>query len=292
MSKFFKEPLVQFLVGGLLLYAVITTVGPADTEDNPYIIPVNDNALLLYLQYQDKAFDTAGARKTLAALDAVARKRLEANYIRDEVLVREAKALGLNNNDEVIRRRLIQKMDFIVQGFAPVDQTIEASELEAHFAANIDLYKIEAEATFTHIFFSNEKRGTAEAVQAAQDLLPRLNSKATPFEKAGSYGDRFYFLRNYVKRPKRLISDHFGIEMTDQLFSHTPSNEWLGPFTSQYGTHLLLVRAIKPARAPDLAEVADRVLADLKRERLDAARVTAISKLAEKYTLQHSKAGK
>ena len=288
MPKIFKDPLMHFLVGGLLLYGLITTLAPAAKYSDPSVIHVNDETLLLYLQYQDKAFDTPGARSALAALSHEARARLEADYIRDEVMVREAKELGLAANDEVIRKRLIQKMDFIMQGFAPVDQTIETSALENHFAANADLYRIDAEATFTHIFFNSEKHGATEALAAAKALLPQLNSKPVPFEEAGAYGDRFYFLRNYVKRSKKLVTDHFGSEMIDKLFANIPSGQWLGPFTSQYGAHLVLLRELKPPRTPVLADVADQVLADVRRERLDAARAAAVAKLTKKYTLQRS----
>ena len=292
MPKTLREPLVHFFIGGLFLYAVITALGPAATEGDASVIPVNDEALVLYLQYQDKAFDTPGAVKALAAMDIAARARLEADYIRDEVMVREAKALGLARNDEVIRRRLIQKMDFIMQGFAPIDQAIENNELNAYFTANTDLYKIGAEASFTHIFFNGEKRGAAEALAAAKALLPQLNGAAVPFEKAGAYGDRFYFLRNYVKRSRKLIADHFGNEMTTKVFANTASNQWIGPFISQYGAHLLLLREKTPPRAPALAEVSDQVLADIRRERTDKARAAAVGKLTKKYTLQRSKVEK
>jgi peptidyl-prolyl cis-trans isomerase C len=288
MPKLIKEPLVQFLIGGIFLYSLLAVFSAPVTEEDHYIIPVNESALLRYLQFQDKAFDSGGAKAALAAMDTTARDRLKADYIRDEVLVREAISLGLDKNDAVIRGRLIQKMDFILQGFMPPKQTIDDAEIAAYFKANSQNYQVDATATFTHVFFSKEKRGEVDAMQAAQNLLPLLNRGAVPFEKSGAYGDRFYFLRNYVTKPKRLLSDHFGSEMTAGIFAATPSDRWIGPFTSQYGTHLLLLRALAPSRTPRLAEVQGRVLDDLKRERRDGVRLKAITKLTKKYTLKHS----
>jgi peptidyl-prolyl cis-trans isomerase C len=287
MRKLIKEPLVQFLIGGLFLYLALAAFGPDSKEDDSYVIPVNDTALLLYLQYQDKAFDTASAKAALSALEADGRKRLEEEYVRDEVMVREAFALGLNDNDEVIRRRLIQKMDFIVQDTSPANETITDAEIESYFSKNKSHYMLDAEATFTHIFFSKERHGEAVAQQMALDLMPRLQKDTIPFEKAGEYGDRFYFLRNYVKRPQSFIADHFGIEMTEALFNNSVQNQWIGPFTSKYGSHLLMVRETQPERTPTLTDTIDTVRSDLLRERRDTARAGAIAKLQEKYRLQY-----
>jgi len=291
MPKLLKEPLFQFMIGGLFLYLMLAAFGPVVRENDPYVIPVNDDALLLYLQYQDKAFDTAGARKALNSLDAGSRVQLEQDYIRDEVMVREALALSLDTNDEVIRRRLILKMDYIVQGFGSGPQATAQKEIDAYFAAHRDAYQIEAEATFTHIFFNAEKRGAGEARQAAQDLLKTLNHDTVPFEQAGNYGDRFYFLRNYVTRPQRLVSDHFGAEMTEKIFEKIPSNQWIGPFTSKYGTHLLMIRHIAPGRSAELSEVRGLVTADLEREYQDKTRRAAIEKLTKKYTILRGEDG-
>ena len=288
MLKFIKEPLVQFLIGGAFFYAALSTFGLAEQDDDPHKIPVNDAALQQYLQFQDKAFNRAAAEKSLAILDAEARQQLEADYIRDEVMVREAVALGLDANDEVIRRRLIQKMDFILQGFSPTGEIVTAADIAAYFNQNADLYVLDADATFTHIFFNSEKRGSEDALNAANQLLPQLNRDAVPFEKAGNYGDRFYFLRNYVKRSRQLVTNHFGFDMTSDLFQRSPSDQWLGPFVSKYGAHLVLLRALNLARAPELAEVQDQIISDIRRDRSDTARRAAVAKLAKKYTVTRS----
>jgi len=291
MVKLLKEPLVQFLIGGFFLYGALGFMGANSPAGNdPYRIEINDQVLALYLQYQDKAFDTATAQKALSALAPEARARLAEEYIRDEVMVREAVALGFDQNDEVIRGRLIQKMDFIVQGFAGVETAITEEQIEAFFVANQADYLLSAQATFTHIFFSGERRGTAEALGAASMLLPSLNDRQIPFENAGEYGDRFYFMRNYVTRPREFIASHFGTAMTDQVFT-ADAGLWVGPFASKYGAHLILLRDKQEAKVPLLADVAGRVLEDLRRNQGDFGRARAIKKLTEKYTLNYSPNG-
>jgi len=289
MRKLVKDPLLQFMLIGFLFYGVFTLFAPESQQANdPTIITINDEALLRHLQAQDKVFDRTSATKTLAALDTESRTRLEDEFIRDEIMVREAIKLGFDQDDEVIRGRLIQKMDFIMQGFAATDNTVTEPELLTFFARHKQDYRREAEATFTHVFFSTKTRTLAEATSAASELLTTLNQTSVPFEKAGEYGERFYFLRNYVKRPKRLISDHFGPEMTADIFTQTANGKWAGPLLSQYGVHLVMVRTITPERDPDMAEVADQILANIRRANSDKARAKALQKLMEKYTIERT----
>jgi len=286
MVQVFKQPLVQFLVGGALFYLALTAFGPSENEgDNSYLIVVDDPALLLYLQYQDKAFDTPQARQILSSLDDVERARLEAEYIRDEIMVREAISLGLDQNDDVIRQRLIQKTDFIFQGFGDEKADLTNADIEAYYSANSDRYVQPAQATFTHIFFNSRDRGPEEAQRDAEATLVQLNSAQVSFEQAGQHGDRFFFLRNYVERSDRLVTDHFGSDMAAHIFSAEPNSSWIGPFQSKYGFHLVMMRGKQPAQTLPLENVADQVLADMERDRLDAARLAAYQRAAEHYTI-------
>jgi len=291
MSKLLKEPLLQFLAIGAIFYLVLSALGPEEEDTDAYTIPVNDEALLLYLQYQDKAFDTASATAILSGLDETARAQLTEDYIRDEIMVREALALGLNNNDEIIRGRLIQKMDYILQGFSPSEISFSEAEVQTYFEAHKESYREAAKATFTHVFFNKETRGTSEAIAAAGETLGQLNSQNVPFEKAGEYGDRFFFLKNYVNRPQGMITAHFGSEMAEKIFTASPSTTWIGPLPSAYGSHLVLVREITPSRVPALDEAVQQVINDMRRAKLDEARRTSLETLKEKYEISYTEGG-
>lgn len=289
MSKFFKEPLLQFVLGGALLYISLSLFAPEQgIDDDPLLIHLDEGRLLTYLQYQDKAFDADQARRILDSIDDNARQQLENEYIRDEIMVREALALGLDQNDDVIDQRLIQKMDFIFQGFTEPDQNISEAELSAHFDANKLAYTEEAEATFTHVFFNTNEQTIEDANTRADEVLKTLLDSNVPFEGAGKFGDRFYFLKNYVNRPERMIKTHFGEATAAEIFNPKAFNTWFGPLKSEYGLHLFLVRGIKPARIPELSEVTDQVQSDLLRERRDAIRREAFEKVAQKYTVQYA----
>lgn len=286
MAHLIRQPLVQFLIGGALFYAALTAFGPNENEgENDYLVMVDDPALLLYLQYQDKAFDTKQAQLLLSSLDEVGRTRLVTEYVRDEIMVREAISLGLDQNDDVIRQRLIQKMDFIFQGFGGEEAEITDAAIQAYYTANRERYVQPKQATFTHVFFNGRDRGVEEAKRDAETTLSELNAGQVSFEQAGKYGDRFFFLRNYVERSDRLIADHFGPEMAEQIFATQPEARWIGPLQSKYGFHLVMMRGKQPAKTLPLELVAAQVLADMERDRLDAARLAAYQRAADNYTV-------
>lgn len=286
MAHFIKQPLIQFLIGGALFYMALMVLGPNENEgDNDYLVMVDDPALLLYLQYQDKAFDTEQAQLLLASLDEVGRARLVTEYVRDEIMVREAISLGLDQNDDVIRQRLIQKMDFIFQGFGGEKGQVTEADIADYYNENNERYIQPKQATFTHIFFNGRDRGAEEAKRDAQAARSELNAAQVSFEQAGQYGDRFFFLRNYVERSDRLTADHFGSEMAEQIFATEPAATWVGPFQSMYGFHLVMMRGKQPAKTLALDAVMDQVLADMERDRLDAARLAAYQRAADEYTV-------
>lgn len=285
MMRVFKQPLVQFLLGGFVLYLLLTFASPEEGPDDSVIV-VDDPALLTFLQFQDKAFDEAQARQILDSLDADGRARLVDDYIRDEVMVREAFAMGLDQNDDVIRQRLIQKMDFLFQGFVDDAAVPSEQDQQSYFTANQDRYQQPAQATFTHVFFNSRNRERELARADAEALLGTLNADGVPFEDAGRYGDRFFFLRNYVDRSEQLITDHFGPEMAAELFAAEPDAKWIGPFSSRFGEHLVMLRSSTPARGLTFEEAKDRVLEDMRIERRDEARRTAYEERAGNYSVE------
>lgn len=287
MQKWLREPLVQFLLGGVLLFAINGLINDNDAGD-AYSITVDDKTLGQYYQFREKAFDDARAKASLAALSAEERAELESDYVRDEILYREALALGMDANDDVIRARLIQKMDYIIMGIEGGEIAVSETELKAYFDEHAEDYKLSPSISFTHVFFKNKDRGQAAANALAEAALIELREKQISFEGAAQYGERFYFYRNYIGRTSEFITSHFGSDMMEILFDDTTTLEnWQGPYATEYGAHLVLIRERKPARLPLLGEVAPAVLADYERQRREQVKVQAVEKLKSKYRIVH-----
>ena len=285
-GRLIREPLLHFLVIGLGLFALNVFV-QGGGADNPRVIHVDRPALTTYLQYRAKMFEPERAAAAYEAMDATARQKLAADYVREEALYREARDLGLAQNDDIIKKRLVQKMEFITQGFASVEPDITAQHLEAYFQEHRSDYFIEPSITFTHVFFDVEKRGRDAAMAAAAQTLADLIQRQATFSDAGHDGDRFPYHRNYVERTPDFVASHFGGPMTGRLFNQsTPTDQWVGPVPSEYGYHLVFIADRQPGREATLAEVRGHVYADVARAMQRQKSEEAIQAIIDRYDIR------
>ena len=280
-----KEPLFQFLFIALLLLLGERLINADDYAYDQYHIEVDDAVLLQFMQLRAKTFKQEEAQQALNALSSDDRQRLVDDYAREEALFREAMELNLDKNDQIIRRRLIQKMDYLAQGFYDEAEAITEDDLRNYYAEHRDEYKKPASATFTHVFVSSERHGVDQAQAIAAKLQQTLNSEAVPFENAPRYGERFLYNRNYVNRDDDEIGSHFGDEFEQQLFAFETGEQWQGPVQSTYGWHLVLLVKNTPAYIPPLEEIAANVFADAQRQQQQQVKRQAIDKLMAKYQI-------
>jgi len=285
-KKFLKEPLVQFLLIALVLLGGERWINAEDYAYDQYLIQIDDQQLLQFMQLRAKTFRPDQAEAALAALGSEERQRLVDDYARDEVLFREAMALNLDNNDQIIRRRLIQKMDYLAQGFYDEAEPLTEQDLRDYYADNQQAYKKAAEATFTHVFISMQNRPSEEAQAMANKLLGQLNAEQVPFENASRYGERFLYNRNYVNREDDEIGSHFGQSFQETLFALNTAGQWQGPVQSSYGWHLVLLVKNTAAYLPEFEEISSAVFADAQRQQQREVKRQAIDKLMAKYQIE------
>ena len=280
MKKLLKDPLLHFLGLGFGLYALLQLIGqPAENE-----IFVDREALLTFLQYQSVAFDREQFESFLDDMGPGEMADLIEEAAREEILYREALAMGLDRDDYIIRSRLVQKLRYLAEGFATDAEPLSEEEVGAYFEANRSLYDIDPHITFTHVFFNAERRGWEEARGLAEAKLRDLNDGAVPFEGSAAHGDRFPYFVNYVARPPQLVASHLGSGVAEALFQ-LPANpdRWRGPFESRFGVHLILITDQQPRRAPSFDEVRDRVAADAQAARARTRTEAAIDEIMARY---------
>ncbi len=288
MSRLLRDPLSHFLLGGLLLFLAFEWLGGSDPGAGASDVIVVDRAALLgFVQNRTKAFDLELAAARLDALSEAERALLIEDYVREEALHREALALGLDEDDYVLRRRLVQKLEFVAQGFAEADGGLDEAELAAFFAAHRDEYRVAPHVTFTHVFLDAERRGWEDARSEARAALARLRAERVPFTGAPRHGDRFLYHLNYVERTPEYVTSHFGPETGRALFALEPdASRWHGPFESPFGAHLVMVTDRAAGRLPTLDEVRGRVEEDARRARMRERSEEAIRAIVDRYDVR------
>lgn len=283
MKKLLKDPLLHFVVLGLGLFLLYQLTGQQADGDE---ILIDRDALLRHLQYQSVAFDRAQFELFLDDMSARETADLIVEAAREEILYREALAMGLDRDDYIIRSRLVQKLRYLAEGFASDAVGVSDEDVQAYFEANRDNYELDPYITLTHVFFNAERRGWDEARTLAEAKLQELNDGPVPFEESSAHGDRFPYFVNYIERPPQLVASHFGGEMTEALFQlPIDAASWRGPYESRFGTHLVMVTNQQPERMPDFDEVRDRVAADARAARDQALMDAAIDEIVARYTI-------
>ena len=286
MAQVLKDPLVHFLAVGLGLFALFALVSD-DASTDAWVIEVDEEALREFVQNRSQASTRGAAAARLDALSDAARERLVDDYVREEALYRHALALSMDKTDYVIKRRLVQAMEFITEDLASRVPAASVADLEEHFQANRERYAIEPSVTFTHVFFDAARHGAERARELATTKLAELNRARVPFAQAPGHGDRFLYLVNYVERRPAFIASHFGEPMAQALFDLAPDERtWVGPFESPYGQHVVLLIRNVEGRDPQFAEVAARVRDDVETAASLALKNQAIQALVDTYEVK------
>jgi hypothetical protein len=281
-----REPISYFLILGLVLYLSYGWLNP-DYTTNSRVISVDRDSLMRFIQFRTQSFtDNAGEKLDSLSSDALA--DIIRQYIQEEALYRQAMAYGMAKDDYVIKRRMVQKMEFLAEGTRPAVTSLTTSELEAYYEEHREGYKLPAAVTFTHVFFSAERHGDA-VDKLAKETLGILSENRVRFDQAPNYGDRFPYQLNYVERTQEEVASHFGEEMAQAVFRLQPEKaRWQGPIRSEFGVHLVLLTRAEAARIPSLNEVSDQLASELQRSREVERKQNTIDKLIDDFEIRLS----
>ena len=275
---FFRQPLVQFFFFGLFIFILFEFIDSAGESDSR-VIKVDRDSLLTHMQYRSKVFEPEKFEAFLEKLSSKQYQSLVEEYVREEVLFREALALGLDEKDYIIRRRLVQKVEYLSRSSEPLVPV----NIEEFYDLNKERYVVPQKITFSHIFFGKDKRGGWEgACLVAQNTMKSFPSKSVRDRSESELGDRFVFNRNYADKTKGVIASHFGGEFSETVFKEQVDT-WLGPIMSAYGCHLVFIERISKARFQALEEIYEEVAWDAKQEAITRLTESSISEIRKKY---------
>jgi len=180
-----REPLVHFALGALLILGAEravprqrAVVAPA----RPRIVVDADALADLRARFESQSWHRATPDEERALVD---------EYVRDEALAREARARHLDEGDAVIRRRLVQKMELLLEAQSVTEPT--EAELTRWLDAHAAEFHRARTVSFEHVYFARSTRGDrAEPDAHDEDALeePKRMGKQLPGRRALEQRDR------------------------------------------------------------------------------------------------------
>jgi hypothetical protein len=266
--KLLKEPLLHFVVIGGLLFAAHAALAPSNGAEI--------TASTIHLTAADAEWlkQTWTRQWNRSPTDEELRG-LFADQLKEEVLSREARALELDVGDTIVRRRLAQKMAFLLDDTIRTAQPTEA-DLRALYEKRPELFQTPPRVSFTQVFF---RRGDGDG--AARTSLAALSEgNAVPDE----VGERLLLGDTFADQDEQALTNLFGAGFSQAILT-LPLGRWSGPIASGYGLHLVKVTAIEPAQSPPFADVRERLAEEWRRERQDIASAQHYQDLLGKYRL-------
>jgi hypothetical protein len=268
-QRVLRQPLLHFLVLGLALFGLYLLFGGGEAgKDNQIVVSAQQVELLASLwerQWRRPA--------TPQELDGLIQ-----SHIREEVLYREALAMGLDRDDTIIRRRLAQKIEFLAQDLAAQSEPTP-QELRTFFEENSDRFRRPARITFTQVYVSVDRRGEGAVAEAGR-LLEELRAGADPQQ----VGDSLMLQRHFVLQEPDQVARNLGTQFAADVFE-LPVGEWQGPVRSGYGLHLVRVEERQDSYMPPLEEVQSDVRNELLAQRRRDIDEAVYERLREGYEI-------
>lgn len=286
IRKIIKEPLVHFLLGGFLLFIYFKSCG-SNSSSFGNAIRVDKEAVLNYYQFQSRAFNNELFESRFDKLPEEEKSKIINSFIRDEVLFREATKLGLDQNDFVIKRRIIQKMEFILDDFDKNAVQIEDDSLRSFYNNHQDRYFENDQFTFTHIFFNSENRTEENALSEASAFQNNPKYQSLTIEEGLKFGDRFIYHRNYIDKDEVYLTEQFGQEFFNSLSEFSQNeNLWQGPIQSEHGYHLIKLVNKKKYGQKDFIAIKEVVREDYLIHLKSKHKDKRIKKLIDDYNIK------
>ncbi len=268
LKALWKEPLLHFLLIGAVLFTVFEL-----RQEEGSAAP---NRILV----------DAGQMEQLAARFKRTRLRpptdielaaLIEGHIREEVYYRQALAMGLDQDDAVLRQRMRQKLEFLLEDLAA--EAVPGDEQLIEFMQrHPERFREQPWLSFTQVYLNPDKR--QDLVTDAKKILARLSNGVPPETE----GDRTLIEQEHLLVTQHEITRIFGDSFAQQMVLLEPGG-WSGPIYSAYGGHLVRVSAKQQARFPELTEIRNQVERDYMAERRQELKDITYRKLREGYEI-------
>lgn len=248
LTTLLREPLLHFLLIGAALFLFYNLQNEGRIDNNRIVIS----------EAQINHLVTLWNKKRQRPPTQIELEGMIKQQVREEIMVREALAMGLDKNDSIIRRRLAQKIEFITSDLAALAEPGE-TELSNYLSTHSEQFSLPARIDFVQVFINPEKRGV-DTDEYASNLLSEL-TQADSNRDITTLGDSLMLEQKLEQVTEHDVSRLFGKDFASELFI-LPVGSWQGTIQSGYGLHLVRVSNKTENQLPELNAVREKVLAE------------------------------
>lgn len=271
LKRAVREPLVHFLAIGLALFVVNGLIHGQDAGETGETVVISQGRVN---QIAESFLLLSGRAPTREELLSVVD-----DFVSEEVGYREAVAMGLDADDTIVRRRMRQKLEFLIEDGAASEDPTQA-ELQSWMDAHAGDYRLPERRAIRQVTVSADRRGPATPTDAAT-ILASLRAGADPLK----LGDTSMLPAALPLTSEEGVSAQFGPDFAKDVFAHT-GKDWFGPIPSPFGAHLVQVISTEPGRALQLSEAIDKVRSDWIEARRNDARDAFHARMRKRYTIR------
>ena len=274
LTRLFREPLVQFLLIGAAIYGAFALFASPEDDYRDNVIHVDSARIDGMITEWEARWQRPPTRQEIDGLIQ--------QYIKEDVLYRQAVAMGLNEDDPITRRRMAQKLEFLTSDLARLQEPTEG-ELEAFFGEHLERYRDPDMIAFAHLFIDPDARGDATLDDAAV-LLEELRANGEPKQEDLQSGDRFMLQNYFAAATERDVRRQMGSGFAEAVMKLEPG-QWHGPVLSGYGVHLVFVFSLQTAPPPQFRNVQARVREDWQLKKLEEFNRQFLENLKGRYEI-------
>ncbi len=274
LTKMAREPLLHFLLLGACIYGLYGIFAVDEDGKDERIVTITSREVQSLTDQWMKMRRRPPTNQELT--DVIS------DYARTKVLYREALAMGLDNGDLVIERRLAQKLKFLANSLITPEEPSD-KVLADWYIANANSFKQPDLYTVTQIYFDPDKRQKTTLVDA-KAALDKLNSLEHIPVDPGGYGDQLMLKNYYPNLSQAKLGKLFGTEFAEQVIKLEPG-AWHGPIMSGYGIHLVLLNEVLLVPLPTLEEVREAVKNEWMAEQIAESSERFIEGLVSRYKI-------
>jgi len=269
-QRLVHEPLVHFLAIGAAIFALNAVFNPGEETPEGVIEISQGRIAQLEEGFRAVSGRGPGPQELRAIVD---------DFVMEEIAYREAIAMGLDADDTVVRRRMRQKLDFLLEDMTAINEPTEA-ELREQLAKEPLRYSQPAMRAIRQVLASEDRRGAA-ASRDAQAFLGRLRGGANP----EGMGDASMLPSATPLTSEIGIATLFGDAFAAEVFKHG-EGEWFGPVKSVFGYHAVEITHLSKSETPAFEAVREQVRNDIIQQRRIAQRQHDQQRLLNRYDVR------